>query len=89
MKRGLAEKDSMLSVDGEVVLFEAADGQIRLDVRVERESVWLTLNQMTELFGRDKSVISRHLHNVFSSVEMERQATVARNATTAAADGNP
>ena len=46
MKRGLIEDNSSLNLDGEVVLFEARDGQIRLDVRVERESVWLTLNQM-------------------------------------------
>jgi prophage maintenance system killer protein len=68
-------------MSGEVVLFEAQDGQIRLDVLLERESVWLTLNQMTDLFGRDKSVISRHLRNVFASGELERAATVAKNAT--------
>ena len=71
-------------MSGEVVLFEAQDGQIRLDVLLERESVWLTLNQMTDLFGRDKSVRSRHLRNVFSSGELEREAAVAKNATTAA-----
>jgi len=71
-------------MSSEVVLFEAQDGQIRLDVLLERESVWLTLNQMTDLFGRDKSVISRHLRNVFSSGELEREAVVAKNATTAA-----
>ena len=70
-------------MSGEVVLFEAQDGQIRLDVLLERESVWLTLNQMTDLFGRDKSVISRHLRNVFASGELERAATVAKNATAA------
>ena len=66
---------------GEIVFFEAPDGQIRLDVRLERETVWLSLSQMVELFGRDKSVISRHLRNVFASGELERDATVAKNAT--------
>ena len=66
---------------GEIVLFEAADGQVRLDVRLDAETVWLSLNQMVELFGRDKSVISRHLRNVFASGELAREATVARNAT--------
>jgi hypothetical protein len=66
---------------GEIVLYEAPDGQIRLDVRLERDTVWLSLNQMAELFGRDKSVVSRHLRNVFASGELERGATVARNAT--------
>lgn len=66
---------------GEVALFEAPDGQIRLDVRLERETVWLSLSQMAELFGRDKSVISRHLRNVFATGELDREATVAKNAT--------
>ena len=66
---------------GEVVLYKAPDGAVRLDVRLERESVWLSLDQMTKLFRRDKSVISRHLRNVFVSKELERKATVAKNAT--------
>lgn len=71
-------------MSGEVVLFEAKDGQVRLDVHVENESVWLTLNQMAELFERDKSVISRHLRSVFTSGELNRAGVVAKNATTAA-----
>ena len=66
---------------GEVVVYEAAGGEVRVDVRLERETVWLSLTQMAELFGRDKSVISRHLRSVFSSGELEREATVAKNAT--------
>jgi prophage maintenance system killer protein len=66
---------------GEVILYETPDGQVRVDVRLERESVWLSLTQMAELFGRDKSVISRHLGNVFRSGELERKATVAEHAT--------
>ncbi|HEX8755160.1 MAG TPA: virulence protein RhuM/Fic/DOC family protein [Steroidobacteraceae bacterium] len=50
-------------------------------MRLERETVWLSLGQLAELFGRDKSVISRHLRNVFASGELERTATVAKNAT--------
>ena len=69
---------------GEVLLYEAPDGQVRVDVRLEQETVWLSLNQMAELFGRDKSVISRHLRTVFASGELERAAVVAKNATTAA-----
>jgi len=69
---------------GEVIVYEAPDGQVRVDVRLERESVWLSLNQLAELFDRDKSVISRHLRNVFESGELEREAVVAKNATTAA-----
>ena len=68
---------------GEVVLYEAADGEVRLDVWLERETVWLSLDQMTKLLGRDKSVISRHLRSVFASKELERKSVVAKNATTA------
>jgi len=67
----------------EVVVYEAPDGEVRVDVRLERETVWLSLTQIAELFGRDKSVISRHLRSVFASGELEREAVVAKNATTA------
>jgi hypothetical protein len=69
---------------GEIVLYRAADGGPALDVRLEQETVWLSLNQLSDLFERDKSVISRHLRNVFKEGELERAAVVAKNATTAA-----
>jgi prophage maintenance system killer protein/prophage antirepressor-like protein len=62
-----------------IVIYEG--GEARVEVRVERESVWLSLQQLAELFGRDKSVISRHLKAIFASGELERGATAARNAT--------
>lgn len=49
----------------EVVLYKAKDGHITLDVNITDETAWLSLNQLAELFGRDKSVISRHLNNIF------------------------
>ena len=66
---------------GEIVLYQSPGGEVRLDVRLERETVWLSLNQVAELFGRDKSVISRHLRNVFATGELEQAATVAKIAT--------
>jgi len=69
---------------GEVLVYEAPDGEVRVDVRLERDTVWLSLGQMAELFVRDKSVISRHLRSVFASRELEREAVVAKSATTAA-----
>ncbi len=66
---------------GEIVLYQAEDGHSVIDVRLKDETVWLTLNQMAELFGRDKSVISRHLRNIYKSGELKRDATVAKNAT--------
>ncbi len=66
---------------GELILYQAADGQAAVDVRLKDETVWLTLNQMAELFDRDKSVISRHLRTIFRSGELEKEATVAKIAT--------
>ncbi len=70
--------------NGEIVVYEAPDGGVQVDVRLDQETVWLSLGQMAELFGRDKSVISRHLRSIFASGELEREAVVAKNATTAA-----
>ncbi|MFT5699820.1 MAG: prophage maintenance system killer protein [Desulforhopalus sp.] len=69
---------------GEIVFYQADDGGSSFEVSLYKESVWLSLNQMVELFGRDKSVVSRHLNNIFKSGELKRDAVVAKNATTAA-----
>jgi prophage maintenance system killer protein len=69
---------------GEVLLYKTPDGTVTVDVRLEGETVWLSLDQMVKLFKRDKSVISRHLRNIFVSGELDRKAVVAKNATTAA-----
>ena len=60
------------------------DRQARLEMQLDQETVWLNLNQMADLFGRDKSVISRHLNNIFREGELKRKAVVAKFATTAA-----
>lgn len=66
---------------GEAVIYETQDGQIELNVRLEQESLWLSLNQIATLFDRDKSVVSRHLRNIFEEGELSREASVAKNAT--------
>jgi len=66
---------------GEIILYQTADGQTTLDVKFEKETVWLSLNQMADLFQRDNSVISRHLSNIFKTSELEKQSTVAKFAT--------
>jgi hypothetical protein len=68
-------------VGGQVVFYRSPDGSVKLDVKLEKETVWLSLNEIADLFGRDKSVISRHLRNVFASRELDRKATVAKFAT--------
>lgn len=65
----------------EFLLYQTEDGQARVEVRMTDETVWLSLGQMAELFGRDKSVISRHVRNVFEEGELERKGTVANFAT--------
>ena len=67
-----------------MVLYQTADGRARIQVRLRDDTVWLSLNQMTDLFQRDKSVISRHIRNVFEEGELRRDAVVAYFATTAA-----
>jgi prophage maintenance system killer protein len=58
-----------------------AKGETQIDVKFENETVWLSLNQISELFGRDKSVISRHLKNIYADNELSKSSTVAKNAT--------
>jgi hypothetical protein len=69
------------------LLYQTSDGQTRLEVRLENETVWLSLNQLAELFQRDKSVISRHIKNVFEEGELKPEATVAKFATVQAEGG--
>ncbi len=69
---------------GEFLFYQTEDGRVRLQVRLQEETVWLSLNQLTELFQRDKSVISRHIRNVFDEGELVRKGVVANFATTAA-----
>jgi prophage maintenance system killer protein len=63
---------------GEVILYEAPDGEVRVDVRLDHETVWLTQAQMVELFGRDQSVISRHLRNVFADGELPPEGNMQK-----------
>lgn len=65
----------------EIILYKSADNQTEIEVQFEKETVWLSLNQLAQLFGRDKSVISRHLKNIYNSQELDFEATVAKNAT--------
>ena len=66
---------------GEIIIYQAEDGLTKIDVNLRDENVWLTLEQMAELFGRDKSTISRHIRNVFAEGELTKEATVANFAT--------
>jgi hypothetical protein len=64
-----------------IELYKSPNGETQVQVRFEKESVWLTLNQIAELFGRDKSIVSRHLKNIYIQKELDYDSTVAKNAT--------
>lgn len=66
---------------GQILLYQSADGDSKIEVRLENDTVWLTADQMAELFQRNKSTISRHIRNVLEDGELEELATVAFFAT--------
>ena len=65
----------------EIKIYNTPEGKISIEVKLEKDTVWLSLNQITELFGRDKSVISRHIRNIYKEEELVRDSTVAKIAT--------
>ena len=64
--------------DNQIIIFKTEDDKISINVRFDEETVWLTLDQMAELFDRDKSTISRHINNVFDEGELKPSATIAK-----------
>ena len=57
--------------DGEIIFCEAPDGEVRVDVRFDPDTVWLTRQQMAEMFGRDRSVVARHIRDAFEEGELD------------------
>lgn len=70
----------------EILIYQAEDGNVKIDVRLQEETVWLTQAQMATLFGKDKRTISEHIGNVFHEGELDENSVV-RNFRTTAADG--
>ncbi len=68
-----------MNVNNEIIIYQSDDKKI--EVSVKEETVWLSLNQIAELFEKDKSVISRHIQNIFKSGELNKESTVAIFAT--------
>ncbi|MFU2132067.1 RhuM family protein [Gallibacterium anatis] len=68
----------------EMILYTAADGGIQIKVTLEDETVWLSLDQMAQLFGKAKSTISEHIKNIFAENELEKDSVVRKFRTTAA-----
>ncbi len=61
---------------GEILLYEAPNGEVRVDVRLDHETVWLTQDQISQPFGRERSFITKHLSNVFSEGELSQESNV-------------
>ena len=66
---------------GQFILFQSGDGQVQVECRFEADTLWLSLNQIATLFNRDKSVISKHLKNIYDDGELAQNATIAKYAT--------
>jgi hypothetical protein len=73
-------------INTNIILFETEEGNIAIPVTFDKETLWLSLKQISELFERDKSVISRHLSKIFDEEELDKNSVVAFFATTASDD---
>lgn len=71
-------------MNSEIIMYQTEDGLTKIETTFENDTVWLSIDQMAELFQRNKSTISRHIKNIFSEGELTRNAVVANFATTAA-----
>ena len=68
----------MAPSQGEIILYQTADGRTSIDVKLENETVWLSSEQMALLFERDRTVIQRHIRNIYSEGELIRDTTSAK-----------
>lgn len=68
---------------GQFLLYQTSEGDSKIEVRLENDTVWLSTDQMAELFQRNKSTISRHIKNVLEDGELQEDSAVANFATTA------
>ena len=62
-----------MNENNQIIIYQTEDGQTQVDVRMENDTVWLTANQMAMLFERDEKTIRKHINNVFSEGELEKE----------------
>ncbi len=67
-----------MGTNNQIVVYQTADNQTQINVTLENETVWLTQAQMAELFQKDRTVISRHIRNVFNERELDEQSTYTK-----------
>ncbi len=70
-----------MEIKSNIIMYQTEDGQTKVDVTFDNDTVWLSLQQMADLFQKDKSTISRHIKNIFSEGELLKSSTVANFAT--------
>ena len=80
MIESMATEIQKYAPQGEVVIYQTEDGKSRIDVMLENETVWLTQEQMAALYDRDKTVVTRHINNVYNDGELDRKSTSAKYA---------
>ncbi len=73
-----AENNQLVPPKGEVLVYQAKDGQVKVDVRLEDESVWLTIEQMSMLFQKSRSTINEHILNIYKEGELEKSPTIRK-----------
>ena len=69
-------------LNNQIVIYEDTNGDIKLETRLEDETIWLNQEQMSKLFGRDRTVVSRHIGNIFKDKELEENVVCANFAHT-------
>ena len=67
----MKEKRIIANNDASIIFYTTDDGNTQLEVKLEKDTVWLTQSQMAELFGRDRTVIARHIRNIFKEGELD------------------
>ena len=65
-------------MNNQIEIYRSQDGSVQLNVKLENETVWLTQSQMAELFGRDRTVITRHINNCYKEGELDKNITCAK-----------
>ena len=67
-----------MNENNQIIIYQTEDGQTRVDVRMENDTVWLTQAQMAELFQTDRTSIVRHINNIYKVEELDRESTCAK-----------
>ena len=74
--------EEFFNLNNEIVIYRSEDGKTRLDVKLEGDTVWLSQQQMSELFEKDRTVIGRHIRNIFKEGELQESLVCAKFAHT-------